>query len=161
FTGDPAVAFDADGTAYVGTLGFAVDASGNLTRNPDVLVTHSTDQGKHWVTPVQVALSTAATSGNNLSGTSLDRDSVAAWGHGNAIVTWTAFNQDASGNYVSSPIYASVTHDGGKTWTAAAQISGPDGLFSQDATPVVSTGAHGAVSIAVSFLNGDDDVAPQ
>lgn len=161
FTGDPAVAFDADGTAYLTTLGFARDASGNVTRNADILVTHSDDGGKSWVTPVQVALSTAVTSGSDLSGTSLDKEYIAAWGHGNAIVTWTAFYQDSDGNYVSSPIYASVTHNGAKTWTAPAQISGSDGLYSQGSVPVVTTNACGQVTISVAFLNADDEVAPQ
>ena len=161
FTGDPAVAFDVDGTAYLTTLGFARDASGNVTRNADILVTHSDDGGKSWVTPVQVALSTAVTSGSDLSGTSLDKEYIAAWGHGNAIVTWTAFYQDSDGNYVSSPIYASVTHNGAKTWTAPAQISGSDGLYSQGSVPVVTTNACGQVTISVAFLNADDEVAPQ
>jgi hypothetical protein len=162
FTGDPAVAFDANGTAYLGTLGFMVDASGNITRNPDVLVTHSTNGGKTWATPTQVALATAPVSGTDLSGFTIDKDYVAAWGNGNAIVTFTEFFQDQNGNYVSSPIYASVTHDGGNTWTTPSQISGSDGLFSQGSTPVVNTDAKGNVtSISVAFLNGDDDVAPQ
>jgi hypothetical protein len=47
-----------------------------------------------------------------------------AWGHGNAIVTWTQYHFGPTGTYIDTPIYASVTHDGGNTWTDPAPISG-------------------------------------
>src|SRR5712691_9609798 len=45
-TGDPAVAFDASGTAYLSTLGFLFSQGRGCCTNPDVLVAHSTDSGK-------------------------------------------------------------------------------------------------------------------
>ena len=44
-TGDPAVAFDAAGTAYLATLGSTPGLRGGF-QNPDILVAHSTDGGK-------------------------------------------------------------------------------------------------------------------
>jgi hypothetical protein len=89
-----------------------------------------------------------------------DKEYVAAWGNGNAIVTWTRFNDGIKGSYISSPIYASVTHDGGATWSAPTQISGSSAFCigaqggntcdqSQGSVPVVA--ADG--SIYVAFLN--------
>ena len=122
-TGDPGVSFDATGTAYLSTLGFVFsqDVRGRGTATaPDVLVAHSTDGGKTWAT-VRVAHGT----GNFLSpGAENDKPYSTAWGAGNAIVTWTIFHQGVKGSYISSPIYDSVTHDGGLTWSAPQQISG-------------------------------------
>src|SRR5262249_7976507 len=57
-TGDPAVAFDASGNAYYGTLGFRFVGPANA-QNPDVLVAHSSDGGKTWA-----SVRVAAGSGN-------------------------------------------------------------------------------------------------
>jgi hypothetical protein len=146
-TGDPAVAFDADGRAYIATLGFSFE-----TLLPwDVVVSHSTDGGKSWTTPSVVFQGTSDSSGTVVP----DKEYIAAWGHGNAIVTYTSFNLDADGNYISSPILATVTHDGGNSWSTPVQISGPD-LYDQVSVPVVAKDG----SIYVSFLNGNISDAP-
>jgi hypothetical protein len=150
-TGDPAVSFDANGTAYLATLGFVRSlrrGSGPFDTAPDVLVAHSTDGGKTWSTPARVASGT----GNSTSvGTDNDKEYITAWGNGNAIVTWTVFNQGPHGSPISSPIYASVTHDGGQTWTQGVQISGS---FVQDQFSVPTVTADGS-SIYVAFESGD------
>ena len=84
-TGDPALAFDAAGNAYYGTLGFRFVA-GSIT-NPDVLVSSSSDGGKTWSTARVAAGSGTAGSVGDL----LDKEYVAAWGDGNAIVTYGDF----------------------------------------------------------------------
>jgi hypothetical protein len=145
-TGDPSVAFDADGHAYYATLGFRFVGPANAT-NPDVLVANSPDGGKTWsVSRV------AAGSGNAGSvGDLLDKEYVAAWGHGNAIVTFGDFRLAQKGSFVSAKIYASVTHNHGKTWSKPQVISGSlDEAYVS--TPTVA--ADG--SIYVSFLNTDD-----
>jgi hypothetical protein len=107
-TGDPAVAFDASGHAYYGTLGFRFVGPVNA-QNPDILVSNSGDGGKTW-NVVRVA----AGSGNETSvGDLLDKEYVAAWGNGNAIVTYGDFRLGQKGALVSARIFASVTHDGG------------------------------------------------
>jgi hypothetical protein len=145
-TGDPALAFDDAGHAYYGTLGFRFVGPVSAT-NPDVLVSNSGDGGTTW-TVVRVA----AGSGNAGSpGQLLDKEYVAAWGDGNAIVTFGDFRLGQRGSFLSARIFASVTHDAGATWTTPHVISGSlDQAFVS--TPVV--GADG--SLYVSFLNTTD-----
>lgn len=156
-TGDPAVSFDADGTAYLATMGFVWSQSIGCCTNPDILVAVSSDGGKTWSDPAVVA---AGSGSFGSPGVFNDKEYVTAWGHGNAIVTWTRFNDGLHGSYISSPIYAAVTHDGGKTWSRASEISGSasfcigaqggnDCNQSQASVPVVS--ADGSVYVA--FLN--------
>ena len=145
-TGDPAVAFDADGHAYYSTLGFRFVGPANA-QNPDVLVANSGDKGKTWSVSVVGHGSGVETSVGDL----LDKEYVAAWGHGNAIVTFGDFRLAQKGAYVSGKIHAVVTHDGGKTWTAPTVISGSlhDAFVS---TPAITADGR----IFVSFLNTDD-----
>ncbi len=123
-TGDPAVGFDAHGTAYLSTLGFSFSPGGRSNfccTNPDILVSHSTDGGKTWSRPVRAASGTGTFGSPGILN---DKPYLVAWGDGNAIVTWTVFNLGRKGSYISSPIFASVTHDGGNTWSKPAEISG-------------------------------------
>ena len=156
-TGDPGVAFDASGNAYLSTLGFVWSQGGPLGTNPDILVSTSTDGGMTWSKATAVAHGSGAW---NSVGLFNDKPYLTAWGDGNAIVTWTEFNDGIGGSYINSPIYASLTHNGGKTWSAPAEISGSAafclGISSptacdqdQGATPVVAADGN----IYVSFLS--------
>lgn len=145
-TGDPALAFDATGHAYYATLGFRFVGSSNAS-NPDVLVANSGDGGKTWNVSRVAAGSGIETSVGEL----LDKEYVAAWGSGNAIVTFGDFSNVQKGATVSSHLYSSVTHDFGQTWSRPTLISGSlDAAFV--ATPTVA--ADG--SIYTSFLNTTD-----
>jgi hypothetical protein len=146
-TGDPAIAFDADGTAYYATLGFRF-ISFKSAQNPDVLVSHSPDGGKNWDV-VRVA---AGSGIETQKGDLLDKEYIAAWGHGNVIVTYGDFQIGPKGNTVGSDTFAQVSHDGGNTWSPRQLLSG--GLNHQAfvATPVIGAGG----SIFVSFLNTTD-----
>ncbi len=119
-TGDPSAAFDDAGNAYMATLGFGFSQGGPTGKNPDILVAHSTDQGRHWTT-VRVAKGTGSFGS---VGRFNDKEYLTAWGDGNAIVTWTVFHDGKGGSYINSPIYDSVTHDGGNTWSPPQEISG-------------------------------------
>lgn len=145
-TGDPSVAFDADGHAYYATLGFRFVGPANET-TPDVIVSNSGDGGKTWTTS-----RIAQGSGNATSvGEFLDKEYVAAWGHGNAIVTFGDFTDVQKGVIVSAHIYASVTHDSGATWTKPVVISGNlDQAFVS--IPTVTSNNR----IFVAFLNTGD-----
>lgn len=145
-TGDPSVAFDATGHAYYATLGFRFVSAANTT-TADVQVSNSGDGGRNWNT-VRVAAGT----GNGTSvGDFLDKEYVAAWGRGNAIVVWGDFRDAQKGATVSSEIYSSVTHDFGSTWTAPQRISGS--LTEAFGTaPVVASDGR----IFVSYMNTDD-----
>jgi hypothetical protein len=145
-TGDPAVAFDASGHAYYATLGFRFVGPANAT-NPDVLVANSGDSGKTWSVSRVAAGSGTETSEGDL----LDKEYVAAWGDGNAIVTYGDFRLGQKGSFISAKIYSSVTHDGGNTWSTPQLISGTlDEAFVS--TPVVAADGR----IYVSFLNTTD-----
>ena len=159
-TGDPAVSFDANGTAYLATLGFVWSQGYGLGTNPDILVAHSSDGGQSWSTPSRVVAGTGSWGSVGLSN---DKEYLTAWGNGNAIVTWTEFNDGIGGSYISSPIFASVTHDSGNTWSTPVEISGSasfcigaqggnDCNQSQGSIPVVA--ADG--SIYVAFLNSEN-----
>jgi len=142
-TGDPAVAFDAAGHAYYATLGFKFVGPANAL-NPDVLVANSPDGGKTW-TSVRVAEG----SGNETSvGDLLDKEYIAAWGNGNAIVTFGDFRLGQKGAFVSGKIYSVVTHDGGATWSQPQLISGN---LDQAFVSVPTVAADGRIYVA--FLN--------
>jgi hypothetical protein len=156
-TGDPAFAFDADGTVYSATLGFLWSQGLGCCTNPDILVAHSTDGGKSWSTPSRVA---AGTGSGGSVGLFMDKEEITAWGHGNAMVTWTEYNDGQKGSYISSPIMASVTHDSGDTWSTPKEISGSAAFCvgatggnacNQDQGSVPTVAADG--SIYVSFMN--------
>jgi hypothetical protein len=145
-TGDPSVAFDATGHAYYATLGFRFVGPTNAT-NPDVLVSNSGDGGKTW----KVKVVATGTGNFGSVGDSLDKEYVAAWGHGNAVVVYGDFRTAQKGTVVSSRLFSSVTHDFGSTWSAPRLISG--GLdMAFVATPAVAADGR----VFVSFLNTTD-----
>jgi hypothetical protein len=146
-TGDPAIAFDADGHAYYATLGFRFIGPFNA-QSPDILVANSGDGGKTW-SSVRVA----AGSGNFGSvGHLLDKEYITAWGSGNALVTYGDFRLGPGGSYISARIYSTVTHDAGKTWSTPRLISGDlhDAFVS---VPAINADAS---AVYVSFMNTDD-----
>jgi len=145
-TGDPALAFDAAGRAYYGTLGFRFAGPANAT-NPDVIVANSADGGKTW-TSVRVA---AGSGSEGSVGDLLDKEYVAAWGNGNAIVTYGDFRLGQKGSFISATIYSSVTHDGGATWSAPRVISG---ALDEAFVSVPTVAADGRIYVA--FLNTTD-----
>jgi hypothetical protein len=119
---DPSVAFDADGTAYDAGVAYGFGQTGGSGyTNPDLIVAHSADGGVRWSPAAIVAKGSGST---NSAGIFNDKEAIAAWGHGNAIVTWTVYTILAQRNYQNGPVFASVTHDSGRTWTEGVEISG-------------------------------------
>jgi hypothetical protein len=150
-TGDPAVAFDAAGRAYYATLGFRFLGPANV-QSPDVLVSNSPDGGRTWATR------RVATGNGNFgsAGNVLDKEYIAAWGNGNALVTWDNFEQGPHGSVISVRIYTSITHNGGATWSAPRIVSGSlDQAFVPIPT-VTNEGPNHAPRIFVNFLNTSD-----
>lgn len=113
YTFDPTVAFDGSGTVYL-----AVAASGH--NNPDIVLTRSADGGQTWSATVRVA----AGSGSNGSGVYNDHPQLAAYGSGQLVLTWIQSTFGAQGTFLNSPLYDSVSHDGGRTWSMPQNISG-------------------------------------
>jgi len=150
-TGDPAIAFDATGRAYAAFLGDYVSGP-HVNDYPDVWATTSTDGGKTWRGSEVISRNITNKDGSGLFN---DKEYIVAWGNGNALVTFTHFNLGPNGSYISSPIYDSVTHDGGASWSTPQQISGPN-IFDQGSNPTVA--ADG--SIYVTFFSGDAAVGP-
>jgi hypothetical protein len=144
-TGDPAIAFDATGRVYAAFLGDFV----NKPDYPDIWATVSNNGGKSWTGSEVISRNIT---NRDASGLFNDKEYIAAWGNGNAIITWSHYNLGPNGSYISSPIYDSITHDGGQSWSAPQQIAG-NLIFDTDSTPVVA--ADG--SIHVSFISGDGD----
>ncbi len=157
-TGDPAVAFDASGTAYLSTLGFLFSQGIFCCTNPDILVAHSADGGKTWSTPVRVASGTGTFSSPGIFN---DKEYVTAWGNGNAIVTWTVFHDGFKGITINNPIFDAVTHDGGNTWTTGTEISGSapfcigaqgGNACDQDQFSVPTVASDGSIYVAFESL---------
>ena len=159
-TGDAGVAFDASGRAYMSTLGFSFSQGLGCCTDPDILVATSNDGGQSWARPEKVAAGQGVFGG---PGVLNDKPEIAAWGNGNAIETWTIFNQGFKGSYLSSPIAASVTHDGGSTWSSPVEISGSAAFCAGTQGGTICNSDQGSVpvvaadgSVFVSFLNTSD-----
>jgi hypothetical protein len=112
-----------------------------------VLVSDSADGGRNWRT------SRIATGAGNFGsvGHLLDKEYIAAWGQGNAIVTYGDFVLGQKGALLSGGIFASVTHDYGATWSTPQLISG---TLDQAFVSVPTVAADGRIYVA--FLNTDD-----
>jgi hypothetical protein len=146
-TGDPAIAFDAVGNAYYATLGFRFVGPVNAL-SPDIIVHVSKDGGVNWTSK-----RLAAGSGNFGSpGDLLDKEYVAAWGNGNAIVTYGDFRLGQKGSFINAKIYATVTHNAGATWTKPVVISGS---LEEAFVSVPTASSDGRVFVA--FLNTTDE----
>jgi len=163
-TGDPAVAFDADGRAYYATLGFRFVGPVNA-QSPDVLVSSSPSNAAHQAGRTWITRRIAQGSGVFTSvGDILDKEYVAAWGHGNAIVTYGDFRQTIHGQTITAKIFASVTHNGGVTWSRPVLVSGSLDQAFVSIPVVTNEGAGHAPRVFVNFLNttnlttGRDDV---
>jgi hypothetical protein len=151
FTGDPALAFDGSGTVYLATLGTQLAQGIDSGANPDIIVVHSKDGGRTWSAPVRVAAGRGQFGG---TGVFNDKEYITAWGSGNALLTWTTFNIGANGFYISSPIHATVSHDGGMTWTDGGEVSGSApfcvGSPGTPSTPTACNADQGSVPVVAA-----------
>jgi hypothetical protein len=124
---DPVTAIDPKhNVAIHASLNFGITAQG-LATDGDVVVSRSTDGGLTWQRPVVV-----------YDGHGDEDDPVQVFNdkewvvtdtnpasphYGRTYLTWTRFLSH-NGNVVESPIWASFSDDGGRTWAPAREISG-------------------------------------
>ena len=132
--GDPAVAFDSQGSVFYAGLGF------NRTSAPNtVAVNRGTFSGSgqlSWSAPTFIDQTTSPAILN-------DKEWIAADWHASSpfrdrvYVTFTRYVFNASrGTYVQSPIFFSFSTDHGQTFSAPVNISG-NVLYDQGSRPVV------------------------
>jgi hypothetical protein len=113
--GDPAIAFDASGTAYYASL-----AGVRGTNIPDLLtVSSSSDGGKTWSDPVVTTNKTNPVDFNDKEAVWADRSAASPF-NGNVYVSWTLFVGVPG---TAEPIMFTRSTDGGKTWSPAAKLS--------------------------------------
>lgn len=113
FTGDPSIAFDERGEAYLATL-----CAGSRS-NPDIVIFRSGDGGRTW------SAETAVTRGSSSSGNLVnDHPVLAAWGRRNVAVTWVRYRLAYTGPLLSAPVVVAVSHDGARTFRRSTVVSG-------------------------------------
>lgn len=125
-TGDPAVAFANDGTAYQSTIGFSASFCEN-----GVFVYRSDNGGIAWWRP-QVALGIGVTDywpyaldcSVFLDKQYMTVDTSGGPHDGRIYVTYTRFFFEGGASYFESPIYLSYSDDKGVTWNVVGEING-------------------------------------
>lgn len=129
FSGDPALAFNADGRVYLASIADHEGPGGPYT-GPSVVVARSDDGGLSWSNPSTVASGQGAvtrlTPGQLLfqdkEYIAVDSSNASPY-RNRAYVTWTSFQEFARQGQFRSPIMVSTSNDG-DSWTAAKEISG-------------------------------------
>jgi hypothetical protein len=132
--GDPAVAFDSQGTPYYAGLGF-----NRLSAPNTVTVSRGTFDGGgqlSWSDPTFINATTSPAILNDKEWIAVDSNAASPF-RDRVYVTWTRFKFSAhTGAYVQSPIFFASSSDGGSTFTAPKSISG-NVLYGQGSRPVV------------------------
>ncbi len=133
--GDPAVAFDSQGNVYYAGLGF------NRT-NPDNTVavnkgTFDNNGQLTWGAPVFINQTTAPSTLNDKEWIGVDSNASSPF-HDRVYVTWTRFIfNPQNGAYVQSPIFLSISSDGGQTFSTPTQIS-QNVKYDQGSRPIIA-----------------------
>ena len=143
-SGDPSVAFDADGDGYVTCLGFS------RTLNDNVLtVSKSTNGGRNWGTAVLVEGTTPNVFHDKPY---MAIDTTSGLRRNYVYVTWTRFISQIGecGNF-EAPIYFSRSIDGGVSFSAPMEITSAGYRCSQGSQPAVGPGGE----LYVSWVTGN------
>jgi len=141
--GEPSLSFGPDNTVYYANLVFS-----RLNDGSGIVISISHDGGLTWSEPSIVHTDGVDSTGNPLA-TSIANDkegvAVSPTDSNTAYVSWTEFGPSGS------PIVFSVTHDGGATWSAPAQVTPsftPGGITPYDQGSVPQVNNHGTLYIA-------------
>lgn len=159
---DPVTVFDRrHRTVIHSSINFLVTDKGETT-DGDMVVSLSTDGGRHWGRPVVVADGQGADSAatqvfNDKEWMVTDNNPTSPY-FGRTYLTWSRFVSH-NGAYSRSPIVQAHSDDGGRTWTRPVtisgqapfcdlQVSGPAGSCDEDQFSVPTVGPDGAVYVA-------------
>ena len=135
--------------------------SGIPAVNGDVVASVSGDGGLTWKVPTVVGHGRGARLFSDKEDAVVDTDPTSPY-YGRIYVTWTGFVGDAR-RFLSSPIMASSSDDGGATWSTPTVISGrsttyctyqsdgPAGVCDEDQASAPRVGPGGVLHVA--FLN--------
>lgn len=130
YGGDPALAFGPDGTAYYACFGYQASPPYNVA----LLLSRSTDGGRTWLRggAVEPLTQVAVWQGNGISrgstGQFPDHESIHVAKDGAIYVTWAQFTGLSS----HSPVFVSVSRDGGRSFSLAQQVSSGSVRSDQD-----------------------------
>ncbi len=147
-SGDPVVAFDAEGYAYYACLHFNRGATSDLGgAHSGLLVYRSADGGASWTfpgDPVVLDDGLGAVGLNDKEWMTVDASSESPF-QDRVYVTWSRFNAAFNASVISE----SHSSDHGVTWSAPQEISG----FDADLCPVNFSGAPAGTCNANQFSN--------
>jgi hypothetical protein len=113
-------------TAIHISLNFKTSTGGPAT-NGDVVSSVSRDGGITWQVPTIVGQGRGARLFSDKEDAVVDTDPASPY-YGRTYVTWTGFYSDAK-RYLSSPIFAAHSDDGGTTWSTPQVISGSSARY--------------------------------
>jgi hypothetical protein len=146
---DPVAGLDRAGNVYLNSL-VAVDSAFDLGA---VVVSKSTDGGATFAAPVTVFQPP-----NTL--TFPDKNWMAVNDHpdtfstGRVLVTWTNFTRNSAGQSTGNNLVASVSDNGGATWSAVANVT-PVGSSKQGSLPMFFPDGTAGMAY-ITFLNPND-----
>lgn len=144
--GDPATAFDANGTAYFVCLAFDRN-----TNSSGIFVAKSRDL--FTITPTTPVIITDGSTGlfNDKEFVGIDSRDDSRY-RGRIYVTWTQFDfSGPNGGYVASPILISYSSNGGATWSVPRAVTPPDLYANQGSVPAV--GRNGELLVVFENFN--------
>ncbi len=121
-TADPTIGFDTVGKVYYGVVAFDLGLGG-LALGGAIQVSRSTDGGQTFARPVVVERSTSGTIFEDKPYLAVDTNSASPF-RDSIYMTWARFHFTKSFEYLESPIFFSVSRDGGQTWSTPKEISG-------------------------------------
>ncbi len=142
-SGDPAMAFGANGHAYFAYLAF----NGEFSAGGGIGFMRSTNGGATWSNNIQVDYSNTTETFNDKSFMTVDNNPASPY-YGRLYIAWVKF----STSHNNSPLVVSHSTDDGLTWSAAVQAAGPPNFDqNQGAFPRVAPNGD----LYVAFINSN------